>query len=307
MPLFISKFKYGEEMKKKYIVAASLLAIMGISTTACSSKSNTTKSTVQSSKTAHKHKKKVAKLPRPDYPTAENAEAALNAGKVLEGKTVRFRVNDLRPKSAFGYNLETGQHLNFVSPHNPKVKVGDIVIVKVKEVTSTLGSFVIKYSNLHKVPLRSLSKAEKDKLNKKPNTEDETDSGSDTTSANQNSSQQNNAKSTSSNTQNVEAAKQQSKPKSQGEINKELGHDPKGAPLLPGQDHAAGANVNGDPDPWVQGQIDWAIREGYMNPDGTDTEKGKQLLQQGSNDEDADSNNSSYDTNDDDSSYDMDY
>lgn len=294
-------------MKKKYIVAASLLAIMGISTTACSSKSNTTKSTVQSSKTAHKHKKKVAKLPRPDYPTAENAEAALNAGKVLEGKTVRFRVNDLRPKSAFGYNLETGQHLNFVSPHNPKVKVGDIVIVKVKEVTSTLGSFVIKYSNLHKVPLRSLSKAEKDKLNKKPNTEDETDSGSDTTSANQNSSQQNNSKSTSSNTQNVEAAKQQSKPKSQGEINKELGHDPKGAPLLPGQDHAAGADVNGNPDPWVQGQIDWAIREGYMNPDGTDTEKGKQLLQQGSNDEDADSNNSSYDTNDDDSSYDTDY
>ena len=114
-------------------------------------------------------------------------------------------------------------------------------------------------------------------------------------------------KSSSSTVQNSNTAKQQSKPKSQGEINKELGHDPKGAPLLPGQDHAAGANVNGDPDPWVQGQIDWAIREGYMNPDGTDTEKGKQLLQQGSDDEDADSNNSSYDTNDDDSSYDTDY
>lgn len=292
-------------MKKKYVIAASLLAVMGMSA-ACSSKSTTTKSTVKSSKVTHK-KKATKKLPKPDYATAEDAEAALNAGKVLEGKTVRFKVNDLRPKSAFGYNLETGQHLNFVSPHNPKVKVGDIVIVKVKEVTSTLGSFVIKYSNLHKVPLRSLSKAEKDKLNKKPNTEDETDSDSDTTSANQNSSQQNNAKSTSSNTQNVEAAKQQSKPKSQGEINKELGHDPKGAPLLPGQDHAAGADVNGNPDPWVQGQIDWAIREGYMNPDGTNTEKGKQLLQQGSDDEDADSNNSSYDTNDDDSSYDTDY
>lgn len=292
-------------MKKKYVIAASLLVALGMSTAACSSNSNKSNSTVQSSKSVHK--KKSTKLPKPDYATAEDAEAALNAGKVLEGKTVRFRVNDLRPKSAFGYNLETGQHLNFVSPHNPKVKVGDIVIVKVKEVTSTLGSFVIKYSNLHKVPLRSLSEAEKDKLNKKPNTEDKTDSDSDTTSVNQNSSQQNNAKSTSSNTQNVEAAKQQSKPKSQGEINKELGHDPKGAPLLPGQDHAAGANVNGDPDPWVQGQIDWAIREGYMNPDGTDTEKGKQLLQQGSDDEDADSNNSSYDTNDDDSSYDTDY
>lgn len=290
-------------MKKKYVIAASLLVALGMSTAACSSNSNKSNSTVQSSKSVHK--KKSTKLPKPDYATAEDAEAALNAGKVLEGKTVRFRVNDLKPKSAFGYNLETGEHLNFVSPHNPKVKVGDVVIVKVKEVTSTLGSFVIKYSSLRKVPLNSLSRAEKEKLNKKTNTEDETDSDSDTTSANQNSSQQNNAKSTSSNTQNVEAAKQQSKPKSQGEINKELGHDSKGAPLLPGQDHAAGADVNGNPDPWVQGQIDWAIREGYMNPDGSDTEKGKQLKQQVSDDDSSD--DSSYDTNDDDSSYDTDY
>ncbi len=291
-------------MKKKYVIAASLLVALGMSTAACSSNSNKSNSTVQSSKSVHK--KKAAKLPKPDYATAEDAEAALNAGKVLEGKTVRFRVNDLRPKSAFGYNLETGEHLNFVSPHNPKVKVGDVVIVKVKEVTSTLGSFVIKYSNLHKVPLNSLSKAEKDKLSGKTNTENKSNVDNNSSSQ-QSSSQQTTAQSSSSTVQNSNTAKQQSKPKSQGEINKELGHDPKGAPLLPGQDHAAGANVNGDPDPWVQGQIDWAIREGYMNPDGTDTEKGKQLLQQGSNDEDADSNNSSYDTNDDDSSYDTDY
>lgn len=291
-------------MKKKYVITASLLVAMGMSTTACSSNSNKSNSTVQSSKSVHK--KETVKLPKPDYATAEDAEAALNAGKVLEGKTVRFRVNDLRPKSAFGYNLETGEHLNFVSPHNPKVKVGDVVIVKVKEVTSTLGSFVIKYSNLHKVPLNSLSKLEKEKLSGKTNTENKSNADNNSSSQ-QSSSQQTTAQSSSSTIQNSNTAKQQSKPKSQGEINKELGHDPKGAPLLPGQDHAAGANVNGDPDPWVQGQIDWAIREGYMNPDGTDTEKGKQLLQQGSNDEDADSNNSSYDTNDDDSSYDTDY
>ena len=156
-------------MKKKYVIAASLLVAMGMSTAACSSNSNKSNSTVQSSKSVHK--KKTVKLPKPDYVTAEDAEAALNAGKVLEGKTVRFRVNDLRPKSAFGYNLETGEHLNFVSPHNPKVKVGDVVIVKVKEVTSTLGSFVIKYSNLHKVPLNSLSKSEKEKLIGKTDTE----------------------------------------------------------------------------------------------------------------------------------------
>lgn len=284
-------------MKKKYIITASLLVAMGMSTAACSSNSNNSKSTVQSSKSVHK--KKTTKLPKPDYATAEDAEAALNAGKVLEGKTVRFRVNDLRPKSAFGYNLETGEHLNFVSPHNPKVKVGDVVIVKVKEVTSTLGSFVIKYSNLHKVPLNSLSKSEKEKLSGKTNTENKSNAANNSSSQ-QSSSQQTTAQSSSSTVQNSNTAKQQSKPKSQGEINKELGHDPKGAPLLPGQDHAAGANVNGDPDPWVQGQIDWAIREGYMNPDGSDTEKGKQLKQQVSDD---DSGSSDYDTDDNDSNY----
>ena len=289
-------------MKKKYVIAASLLAVMGMSA-ACSSKSTTTKSTVKSSKVTHK-KKATKKLPKPDYATAEDAEAALNAGKVLEGQTVRFRVNDLRPKSAFGYNLETGQHLNFVSPHNPKVKVGNVVIVKVKEVTSTLGSFVIKYSNLHKVPLNSLSKSEKEKLSGKTNTENKSNADNNSSSQ-QSSSQQTTAQSSSSTVQNSNTAKQQSKPKSQGEINKELGHDPKGAPLLPGQDHAADANVNGDPDPWVQGQIDWAIREGYMNPDGSDTEKGKQLKQQVSDDDSSD--DSSYDTNDDDSNYDTDY
>lgn len=284
-------------MKKKYVIAASLLVVMGISTAACSSNSNKSNSTVQSSQSVHK--KKAAKLPKPDYATAEDAEAALNAGKVLEGKTVRFRVNDLRPKSAFGYNLETGEHLNFVSPHNPKVKVGDVVIVKVKEITSTLGSFVIKYSNLHKVPLNSLSNSEKEKLNGKADIESKSNTDNNSSSQ-QSSSQQTTAQSSSSTVQNSNTAKQQSKPKSQGEINKELGHDPKGAPLLPGQDHAAGANVNGDPDPWVQGQIDWAIREGYMNPDGSDTEKGKQLKQQVSDD---DSDSSDYDTDDNDSNY----
>lgn len=289
-------------MKKKYIITASLLVAMGISTAACSLNSNKSNSTVQSSKSVHK--KKTVKLPKPDYATAEDAEAALNVGKVLEGKTVRFRVNDLRPKSAFGYNLETGEHLNFVSPHNPKVKVGDVVIVKVKEVTSTLGSFVIKYSSLHKVPLNSLSKSEKEKLIGKTDTENKSNTETNSSSQ-QSSSQQTTAQSSSSTVQNSNTAKQQSKPKSQGEINKELGHDPKGAPLLPGQDHAAGADVNGNPDPWVQGQIDWAIREGYMNPDGSDTEKGKQLKQQVSDDDSSD--DSSYDTNDDDSNYDTDY
>lgn len=69
-------------------------------------------------------------------------------------------------------------------------------------------------------------------------------------------------------------------PMTQGEINMQRGYDPNGAPLLPGQDHAAGSNPDGPPDAWVQGQLEWAIRNGLMNPDGSDTEKGKELEQQ---------------------------
>lgn len=84
-----------------------------------------------------------------DY-TAKTAESSLNAGKDIEGKTVEFKVNKLEPNSAFGYNMETGKHLNFVSNDNPKVKEGDTVIVKVKKVTSTMGSYIITYSKINK-------------------------------------------------------------------------------------------------------------------------------------------------------------
>ena len=64
--------------------------------------------------------------------------------------------------------------------------------------------------------------------------------------------------------------------KSQGEINRERGYDPNGNKLLPGQDHAAGSNPDGTADSWVQGQLDWAVQNGYENPDGSNTAKGQQ-------------------------------
>ena len=96
----------------------------------------------------------------------------------------------------------------------------------------------------------------------------------------QSSSQSANSQS-SSTQQNVQSSNDQQQgaqsgvTKSQSEINRERGYDPNGAPLLPGQDHAAGSNPDGSPDAWVQGQIDWAIQNGYMNPDGTNTPKGQ--------------------------------
>lgn len=61
-----------------------------------------------------------------------------------------------------------------------------------------------------------------------------------------------------------------------GRLNRQRGYDPKGNPIMPGQDHAPGALPDGNPDPWVQAQIDDAIKEGYLNPDGSPTEKEKQ-------------------------------
>ena len=96
------------------------------------------------------------------------------------------------------------------------------------------------------------------------------------------------SKSSSSNTQstNSQATTQSSsntgqQGKSLSEINIERGYDPNGNPLLPGQDHAAGSNPDGTPDAWVQGQIDWAKQNGYLNPDGSETDKGRAADQWG--------------------------
>lgn len=80
----------------------------------------------------------------PDY-TTEEFEAALNEGENLEGKTVSVKVDELVPDSAFGYNIQAGEHLNFVSSKNPDVEEGDNIVVKVEEVDSMMGSYLIEY------------------------------------------------------------------------------------------------------------------------------------------------------------------
>jgi len=80
-----------------------------------------------------------------DYSTGE-AETALNDGKDLKGKTVNVKVTKIVPNSAFGYNIMAGKHLNFVSTDNPNVKKGDSIILKVTNVKSLLGSYIISYT-----------------------------------------------------------------------------------------------------------------------------------------------------------------
>ena len=83
-----------------------------------------------------------------DYGDAESFEAALNAGENLEGKVVRFTALELHPDSAAGYNVWAGEHLNFISSRNPDIKAGDTVVVRAGEITSSLGSWFIKYEKV---------------------------------------------------------------------------------------------------------------------------------------------------------------
>ena len=73
-------------------------------------------------------------------------ESLLNAGQDLTGATVTFVAMELHPDSVFGYNIYAGQHLNFVSTKNPHINQGDVVTVKVTDISSIMGSWIISYS-----------------------------------------------------------------------------------------------------------------------------------------------------------------
>lgn len=83
-----------------------------------------------------------------DYGSAEEFEAALNSGIDGTGKTVVFTVVDFKPDSAFGYNLIAGEHLNFCSPDHPNAQIGDTLTVRVTEIQSMLGSYIIIYERV---------------------------------------------------------------------------------------------------------------------------------------------------------------
>ena len=83
-----------------------------------------------------------------DYGDAESFEAALNDGKNLEGKVVRFIAGEFHPQSKLGYNVWAGEHLNFVSSRNPDIQEGDTVTVKTTTIENMAGSWVINYEKV---------------------------------------------------------------------------------------------------------------------------------------------------------------
>lgn len=86
--------------------------------------------------------------PSADYSDAESFEAALNNGENLEGRTVRFTVEEVIPNTALGYNVQAGEHLNFISSTNPDIKKGDVVTVKANTIVSLFGAWLIRYEKL---------------------------------------------------------------------------------------------------------------------------------------------------------------
>ena len=82
------------------------------------------------------------------YTNAADFESDLKAGKDLTGAEVTFEIRKLIPDSAFGYNVVSGEHLNFVSEDNPNVEVGNTLTVKVVKIKSVAGSWVISYKRI---------------------------------------------------------------------------------------------------------------------------------------------------------------
>lgn len=132
-------------MNRKKLLSIVITGITALSLVGCSNNKSA------NSKSAEIHTVMASKKRNIDYPSAKKAEAALNKGKNLKGKTVKFKITKIEPRSAFGYNMETGKHLNFVSHTFRNVKKGNIVSVKITKVRTYWGSFVINYSNLHKI------------------------------------------------------------------------------------------------------------------------------------------------------------
>lgn len=80
-----------------------------------------------------------------DYGDVQSFEAALNTGEALQGKTVRFTADELHPDSKYGYNIWSGEHLNFISDGDPNVQVGDVLTAKVVKTEKVLDSWLITY------------------------------------------------------------------------------------------------------------------------------------------------------------------
>lgn len=93
----------------------------------------------------------------PDYSDVASFEEDINAGMMVIGKTVQLTVETIVPDSAYGYNLQAGEHLNFCSYQHPGVQVGDTIIMKIEEVENYMGSYIISYTIVEKLTTQTIT------------------------------------------------------------------------------------------------------------------------------------------------------
>ena len=79
-----------------------------------------------------------------EYTSAEDFERDLNDGYNLENVTVTFDVVEIKEKSVSGYNLWSGEHLNFLPEKKPdSISVGDVVTAKTTKIKKRMDSWFI--------------------------------------------------------------------------------------------------------------------------------------------------------------------
>ena len=81
--------------------------------------------------------------PNSTYESEEAFEKDLNDGYDLKDTTVTFRVREVHPDSAFGFNLWSGEHLNFLFSESQSAKTGDTVTVRVEEIKKRFGVYLV--------------------------------------------------------------------------------------------------------------------------------------------------------------------
>ncbi len=82
------------------------------------------------------------------YEDDKSFETDLNNGVDVKGKIVKFVVIKYAPDSLLGYNSHAGEHLNFISKNDLKLKSNDIVVAKVISTSKFLGSWMIEFEEI---------------------------------------------------------------------------------------------------------------------------------------------------------------
>ncbi len=117
-----------------------------------------------------------------NYLNAKVFEDALNAGEKVEGKIVKFSVVEYHPDSVAGYNAWAGEHLNFISSEDLKLKKDDNVVGKVTSVKESWGSWYINYDviNIEETQLEEQNNSQQLDTNTNENNTANTDINSET-------------------------------------------------------------------------------------------------------------------------------